>query len=439
MALPIGKMLGTPKVPLREPGDSTDYPASTAFVQDAIHNVVGLVAGGVVDNTATLQAAIDTAFAAGGGVIAIAPGVFAISGTLIMKRSVYLRGSARFGTTLLFTSDTADCIRIAGPDLAGALYDVQISDMLIDCTSRTGGRAFDIAFASTISLIDVGISNPWTGIECYVTNDVLIDGVRIYGSIVGAATTPPFRGIYDPGACYGIFFHALSEADRCDVLNITNTVINCGGNGSAGIFWDGPAYTLDITDSAVLAPGYGLRSTNGSTFDATRPNFGAFNNFAIDGSTGQAMSLESGAGIKIDNCEITANGTGGTWALIIGASNVAVTNSRMFAQAGNAIFTNSASTTLIGNLLLSANAVAVPSLAALFIGSATTHLTAIGNITTGALAYNNWDYGVIVSNGSTYINVSHNDFSGAGILEVAWLNTDGNSGGTFNLSAKATF
>ena len=73
-------------------------PDNTIFVETDLYVVpTGLVANGVADNSAAIQAAIDSVYAAGGGTVFIpaASSPFGIAATGLLKSKVRLLGAGR--------------------------------------------------------------------------------------------------------------------------------------------------------------------------------------------------------------------------------------------------------------------------------------------------------------------------------------------------------
>lgn len=381
---------------------------------------------GAKDSTAAIQAALDS-LTTKGGAVWLPAGTYKILGTLVWPAAngISMMGGSQRPTTLLFDNGTADCIRIAGADAAHQIVYAEISNVLMECFGKTGGRAFDIAFAASIRLINVVIDHPFCGIELWQTNDVLLNGVRMYG-ITGGTVTPPHRGSYDPGACYGVFYHGPGDVTngRSDGLTCLNTLIDCAAGGSDGLLVDGAAFTINIYNTATTAPRDGLRITNGSGIDTTIPQFGVFDNFVVDTATNRGAEMLTGYDFRIDQSQICANGTTGTYSLVVaGGSNLTVQNSRLLANDGNAVFIDTSKyVKVLGCDLASGMSGANPN-AAVAIGSGAADVIISGNQTSNEIAFNNWAAGCAVANGSTDVNVIGNNFLGC-TDTIDWLNTD---------------
>jgi parallel beta-helix repeat protein len=103
-------------------GDYSFTPPASFFTENAIPsgaNVFipqGLVADVNHDNRAVIQAAIDEAYAAGGGIVYIPPGVYGVgdnpdeTGCVILKNNVFLKGAGMGETTLRVMDHIGDII-----------------------------------------------------------------------------------------------------------------------------------------------------------------------------------------------------------------------------------------------------------------------------------------------------------------------------------------
>jgi hypothetical protein len=89
---------------LPQPAAAGGAAGLTAFVVTAApYSATGL---GVADDTVALQAAIDAASAAGGGIVYVPPGTYRIATTLNLKSNVWLFGAGR-GASILLLDDVA--------------------------------------------------------------------------------------------------------------------------------------------------------------------------------------------------------------------------------------------------------------------------------------------------------------------------------------------
>lgn len=95
----------------------------------------GAVGDGATDDTASIQSAIDTANAAGGGTVFLAPGTYVVSRTtgqsyaLSVKSNVELRGAGPTATTISLASSTTNQTRIV---FVGSASGVGLRDFGVD-------------------------------------------------------------------------------------------------------------------------------------------------------------------------------------------------------------------------------------------------------------------------------------------------------------------
>ena len=153
---------GVPSVLAEVPAERSTYlPAGagavTTTVQNKLREVVsvkdfGAVGDGITDDTAAIQAAIDSVYTAGGGMVYMPEGTYAVSATaspeswevyaagavvqplpsgsccLIIRNRVYLRGAGMNTTTILLPSNTS----LDGIYLTNSPNGYGISDLTID-------------------------------------------------------------------------------------------------------------------------------------------------------------------------------------------------------------------------------------------------------------------------------------------------------------------
>ena len=121
-------------------------PDNTIFVETDLYVVpTGLVANGVADNSAAIQAAIDSVYAAGGGTVFIpaASSPFGIAATVLLKSKVRLLGAGR-GASVLYALPglpiSSPMIKNASGDTGFdvfADYDITLEHLTFDGAGRT--------------------------------------------------------------------------------------------------------------------------------------------------------------------------------------------------------------------------------------------------------------------------------------------------------------
>lgn len=118
---------------LRLVGNGTSAPARTFDVKSAPYNAAG---SGSVNDRAAIQAAMDAALAAGGGVVYLPKGIYRLDSQLDARSGVSLVGAGP-GKTILKPQGAAHAIS-AGGTVGAPLTDITFSDFTIDGINQTG-------------------------------------------------------------------------------------------------------------------------------------------------------------------------------------------------------------------------------------------------------------------------------------------------------------
>lgn len=144
----------------------------------------GATGNGSTDDTAAIQAALNTAESYGGGIVFFPPGTYLISATLLLPSKVYMKGVA--GTTYNFIDTTTDYNTPSLPDTKNFFLKVNTVLRLIDGLS-TG-----------ISMIEPKTPNEFcsAGIENMIFdgNKANITGSNYYGIKIVDAPSPTYYG-----------------------------------------------------------------------------------------------------------------------------------------------------------------------------------------------------------------------------------------------------
>lgn len=138
----------------------------------------GAVGNGVVDDTASIQAAINAALAAGGGVVLLPAGKYLVGGTLLIDdgsthKSVVLQGANpgplfngpiwAGGTTIVVPSTFSGNTIEFGNSTRGTVRNLSISSN----SPRTAGRAIYLYYTINALIEDVDMNNQYIGIEIF--------------------------------------------------------------------------------------------------------------------------------------------------------------------------------------------------------------------------------------------------------------------------------
>lgn len=252
----------------------------------------GLDGTGISDNTPAIQAAINTAFAAGGGAVVLKPGRYRMAGTLTLKRGVVLCGTTHgpfdFGpdpstttvaATFLVTNTTAPFITVDGVGAA-------VTDLLFHYPNQVPPTAL----APTSYPFTIKVMQPGVTIErSTVTNAFQFLDIEVGRTIARDLNIGAFH-------CGILVDHA---ADHVLLSNIVHSV-----------FWDIGAFASypQPIDNWVLNSGYAFMILRADAIKME--NIQVFSRYAgfylaesPDGTQPSLMGYGTATNVDIDTCQ----------------------------------------------------------------------------------------------------------------------------------------
>src|ERR1043165_8199938 len=250
----------------------------------------GAKGDGIVDDTAAIQDAIDTAMLAGGGVVFLPVGVYkTTAGLRCTSGHVSFLGVGQ--GSIIKPVGNFDSIRFAAPGNA-YIYGNVIADIAFDEAAKPGGHTIVGEYVAQFHAMRVYGGGGWNAWCFHNFNNVTLDHCRFEG----------YRGVYYGRATGG---GAGPGKGRSDVLRLFALVF--GGERRAGIVWidiDGFVHTVNgwgihfvnIGAQALLA-----RNTFGAELD---PMFFTFDDLECDYPGLECIRLDAGQRFFFNNSQL---------------------------------------------------------------------------------------------------------------------------------------
>lgn len=422
-----------------QPGTGAAARTLQARLQDTVSvKDFGATGNGTTNDTAAIQAAINYVQTTGGGCVYFPIGTYFVSGTLaVTANKVTLKGENRQGTVINFNNGALDCLTVIGTSYAAQLYGFELKDIYISHTSKTGGRSLVIAYASQVTLRDVTLSQAWTGVEIWVTNNVVLDNFYMDGATGGASIPTTYYGSYAPQACYGVWWHAPGDnSARCDQLTTIATTLQLHSSGADGFVWDGLAQTWNAFQTTALGCRYGLHVLNSAVSPSYYPGFGEFDNFNTENMSAIGVLIEAGRTFQFVNCNLnnTSGGAGGsadTNAVRILAdtsgsytAGIWFTGCRIGLSAQGALYSAARDVIVSGCTILPGSTTTTNTYSGVEIASPAQDV-----IVSNCKCYEwgatpKWQYSIQVDAGTSRILVANNNLSNIGTRGILWNNND---------------
>lgn len=259
----------------------------------------GAVGDNATDDTTPIQAAIDAANAAGGGIVFFSAGTY-ISTLLTMKSNVHLRGVGPTGTTIKLknTTNTAliqgsNFVALAAGDTTGGISDWSITDMTLDgnrannSTTGYGIRVYGYRYVlRDLHIKDCktnGIYSQWASASSQ-NMEARVDNVRVFQSVdaagvAGDGAQVEWLGPHDSIFTGCLFFYGGDKGFYANHTSKAAGLIlqNChayGNNQTYGYYLTGNGIAMDtcVAEGAITAQVYvndaNVRLTNMYVFAA---------------------------------------------------------------------------------------------------------------------------------------------------------------------------
>lgn len=356
----------------------------------------GAAGNGVADDTAEIQAALDAAHAAGGGIVYLPAGTYNISSALTMYNRITLRGAGDFVTNIVQTSTSAnglvgasliyiiiEHLRLTGPGSGtgeGIAFTVEFDYCILRDMSTTG-------WGSTGIDIEQPIVSNFTRVTSFNNGG---SGFYIHGTGLGAGTSISMDSCWahdNVSNGYSFFNMTYCAMVACAADNQVNStkagylidtcssfgLIGCGSEGNnIGIkFNGGTSHTVNAFFCyATPNAGIGIYATSSVT------------NVHLTGIVESAPVATPTAFVQVDTgCSVTIQGAIATTANVLATGTTVVAGN----SSGDRSYSNGG-VRLLRNLLVgSTTALGDNGVGEVQLANATTVPTT--NPTAGALLY----------------------------------------------------
>ncbi len=265
------------------PAQARETPESVFSVKN--HGAKGT---GSADDTAAIQAAIDAASAAGGGIVFFPKGAYkTTAGLRCSAHHVSLVGVGH--ASALHPTGNFDTIRFAGK---GHLYGNRVEDLLLQESGKTGGHGLVGDHVAQFHAMRVYAGTGWNGWHFHNFNNVTLDHCRFEN----------YRGEYYGRATGG---GAGPGKGRSDVLRLFSIV--CGGArkaGMIGIDIDGFVHTVNGWGVHFVSIGAQALLARNSLGAENPPAFFTFDDLECDYPGMECIRLEDGIRFFFNNVQV---------------------------------------------------------------------------------------------------------------------------------------
>lgn len=350
---------------------AADFDKAVGF--QTAYNVLsyGADATGTVSSSAAIQAAIDAAYADGGGLVEIPAGAYLLTAELETYPTVTIRGAGRRVTRLLAntngmrmifcdtTTNAGVVIRdmtllgngksaVTGVKLHGLskangerISNIFLSDLELFGTATELATGIDLKFCVNVKLSSIWISLTTTGISSDNSADVDMSSITVQN---GSGTGISIIGDGAAGVGY-----SQDEGYR---------LVGCNTNGQAvGLSIDGQDWGTASSCSFTTAPDGALVMAGSQTWRFSGCEFSA-STFAVVQVVPATYSsvVRNPYGVQFTGCNISI----GTWGMLLNGDEHVVSGCTFTACSANDLFMGNAGTTrycsITGNTFSSANA-----------------------------------------------------------------------------------
>ncbi len=241
----------------------------TKFTETVSVKDFGATGNGTTDDTIFIQNAL--ASFGSGGTLLFPAGVYKVTGALAVTKAVVLKG---MGTNASVIKPYGNFTVVS---YSGNTSGAGMEDLGFECASANGGYVLSVKDADRTSFRRIIVTNPWDFMfiehinACYV-RDIWVNNIR--GS-------------------HGIYWYGANEADRSDVLDISNVQLSSGATKTAiGLEINGACNTLSARHIGMVNVKAGLVIRNDT--GGSDPQFATVLDLQVDFPAQQGILLSGG-------------------------------------------------------------------------------------------------------------------------------------------------
>ena len=244
--------------------------SATSIVYNVKDSAYGAAGDNSADDTAEIQAAINAAEAAGGGIIFFPVGIYRISGPLVISsQKVILWGVHHRASIIRNTSSTLNAISIS----SGSTNDcgILIQDLGIDALTSSTGSGVNASVANGLELHRVRVAGHTRGVNA-------ASRVRMVNCTISTPTS---------GVVYCVEVGSGGTGDRTEIIDSQLTLNSTAANGIAvrvqrhDVRIEGCA--IDVSAGAATSKGIAIDNAAGTncqmrncSFTAGAGNYGIY-------------------------------------------------------------------------------------------------------------------------------------------------------------------
>jgi hypothetical protein len=305
-----------------------------------VFNVQGYGAkgDGIADDTAAIQAAINAANTAGGGVVHFPPGTYKTTAALIVKPNVIISGAGRHISLIYPSTASMTVFDLTQTTLTRTYNEIYSIGIVAQAASVTGIKS---VLASALRFEDLYFAGCLYNFNLDRGSNIQMEGILVEGTTTYAAGKSLFQdttkadyiydlqitdyqirnvgnGVQDPSMTFNRCVGSVLNGYHANDLSTGGT----GSTQASGILYSGDCQGCKIAESIIVKPqSYGVKYISEGS-PAKYPIAMTITDVDIDQSQGVGIQIDAGFWYTITGGNLTD--ILGTHGIIIGSNNTTV-------------------------------------------------------------------------------------------------------------------